>query len=119
MSSPDDALADIRALVAAPNPDAPLLVACDRFMALHEEAHRIFRKRPKGYLQRIREVLHPELDALEAEIASTPARTPAGRCAKAIAGLAMVGGGGTIFRVARSAFGRLSEQCRGAGKRVR
>jgi hypothetical protein len=79
-----EVLRDIRARAAAPHPDAELLIACDRFEALQEERHLLYREQAPGYMKRIRETA-PELDALDARIAKTPARTADGRRAKAAA----------------------------------
>jgi len=97
------AVADLCALVTAPNPDARLLLACDTFMLLCEERDKLYRQHAKGYMNRVRETT-AERNALEAEIANTPARTPAGRCAKADAALYMLGATGTIAMIARSAL---------------
>lgn len=96
-----DALGDLRALTATPHPDARLLVACDRFAVLRDESLRLYRKHERGYMNRIRE-MRPEQDALEVEIAKTPARTAAGRRAKADVAFYMLGITGTIAQIAKS-----------------
>jgi hypothetical protein len=88
-------------MAAAPHPDARLVMACDRFMALSEECARLWRLRSRGYLKVCRS-MWPERDALEVEISNTPARTAAGRLAKAEVAMHMLGTTGTIAMTARS-----------------
>ncbi|MBV9749388.1 MAG: hypothetical protein JO157_11285 [Acetobacteraceae bacterium] len=97
------ALADLRALAATPHPDAKLLVACERFTLLKEERERLYRKHERGYMDHVRKMA-PEMDALELEIANTPARTAAGRAAKGEAAMCMLSQTGTFAQIARSAL---------------
>ncbi len=97
------ALDELRALAVAPNPDQRLLLTCDKWTLLCEERDRLYRKQAKGYMVRVREMMR-ETDALEAEIANTPARTAAGRRAKAEAAMYMLGMTGRIAQMARSAL---------------
>ena len=85
-----DTLDDMRSRAAAPHPDAGLLIACDRFEEIQDERTSLYRKQAAGYMKRIRATA-PELDELEARIASTPARTADGRRAKAMAARATIG----------------------------
>lgn len=97
------AITALRVLASTPHPDARLLVTCDRFAVLREERELLYRKQARGYMNRVREMA-AEIDALEIEIADTPARTAAGRRAKADAAMYMLGMTGTIARIARSAM---------------
>lgn len=98
---PEPAFLDtMRALAAAPNPDQRLLLTCDKWTLLREERDRLYRKQAKGYMARVWEMMH-ETDALELEITYTPARTAAGRRAKAEAAIYMLGTG-TIAQMACS-----------------
>lgn len=97
------ALDALRALAATPHPDARLLVACERFTLIWEEVHRLYRKRERGHMDRVRATM-AEREAIEVEIANTPARTADGRAAKAEAAMHMLGMTGTIALIARSAL---------------
>jgi hypothetical protein len=77
---------DLAALSGDVNPDGRLVAACDRWMFLHDTRRQIFRDRSPGHRARFL-ACKSELKALDAEIASTPARTPVGRHAKAEAAL--------------------------------
>lgn len=90
-------------MAATPNPDARLVVACDRFMALSEERERRWRKGGRAALKFLRE-LSPEIDTLEAEISQTPARSTVGRLAKAEVAMSVLARAGTIAQTARSAL---------------
>jgi hypothetical protein len=101
MSAPDR-LAELRAAVEAPHPDARLIAACYRLEMVMEERDRIFRQKGKGWGERLHATM-PEHDALEAEIAGLRARTEAGLRAKAEVALFEMPSGG-IFSLARSSL---------------
>lgn len=95
------AFADLCALAAAPQPDARLIAACERFLELKEERAKLYKNEPRGYMKRVR-ATNKEVDDLEAEIAQTPAATSSGRHAKAEVAMHMLGMTGTIAQTARS-----------------
>ena len=90
---------------SAADPDARLIAACDRMEVIQEERKRIWRQKGKGYLQRLRATTQ-EHDALEAEIAATPAMSAAGLHAKAQLALGEMPSGG-IFSLAHSTLSDL------------
>ena len=96
----DATLASLRTLATTPNPDARLVVACERFMVLTDEAYRLHRGKGSGRMDRIRFLMN-ERDRLEVEIAKTPARTQMGRLAKAELALKTMGKDveGTIWAI--------------------
>jgi hypothetical protein len=100
LSSPD-ALVGLRALADAPQPDAGLLLACDRFMILSEGSDTRCGNASPALKKRIQKAW-PEMMDLEEQITKTPAMTALGRFAKAEVALRVLGSTGTIAQVARS-----------------
>lgn len=94
------ALTALRTLAGAASPDARLIAACDRFLFLSEQADRLFRLEPRGYMKRVRAMVGEHV-ALEKEIAKTPAHTVVGMLAKAEVADRMLGKG-TMADIPRS-----------------
>lgn len=95
---------DMQGLATSPDPDCNLISACYRLDLLMEQNRDLHRQHPHGDLARVRGILD-EVQELEEMIATTPARTFAGRHVKTeIALLQLEGLGGSISAIVRSAL---------------
>jgi hypothetical protein len=101
-AAPFAALAELRTLAEGRTPDADLIAACERVIEVHERAVLLYRRRAPRYQAQAR-ALYDERFRLEAIVATTPARTAAGRRAKAEVALVALPSS-QFFTVVRSAL---------------
>jgi hypothetical protein len=85
--------ARLGALVAGlktPQPDAALIMKCERFLFPREQSSELYRLTPRGYMNTVT-ATRAERDRLEDEIAEASPTTSAGRRAKAEVALSILG----------------------------